>query len=104
MCSVTIIVSIANIIPMVSMTTISISEELRKQLLKFAAGLQERTGEKVGFDDAVRYLLSRVARDEQLFKQACAPVDVDVSRMREELRKGRAEDRRREEALEAKYA
>jgi hypothetical protein len=86
------------------MTTISISEELRKQLLKFAARLQERTGEKVDFDDAVHYLLSRVVRDEQLFKQACAPVDVDVSRMRQELRKGLAEDQRREEAFEAKYA
>jgi hypothetical protein len=89
---------------MVSMTTISISEELRKQLLKFAARLQERTGEKVDFDDVVHYLLSRVARDEQLFKQACAPVDVDVSRLRQELRKGRTEDQRREETFEAKYA
>jgi hypothetical protein len=85
-------------------TTISISEDLRKQLLKVAAELQARTGEKVDYNEVVRYLLSRVARDEQLFKQACAPVDVDVSRMKEELRKGRAEDKKREEAFEAKYA
>jgi hypothetical protein len=84
-------------------TTISISEDLRKQLLKIAAELQARTGEKIDYDEVVRYLLSRAARDEQLFKQACAPVDVDVSRMREELRKGRKEDRRREEAFGAKY-
>jgi hypothetical protein len=48
-------------------TTISISEELRKQLLKVAAGLQAKTGEKADYDMVVRYLLSRVARDEQLF-------------------------------------
>jgi antitoxin component of RelBE/YafQ-DinJ toxin-antitoxin module len=104
-CSVAIIISTPNIMPLVSMgnTTISISEELRKQLLKVAAELQARTGEKVDYDEVVRYLLSRVARDEQLFKQACAPVDVDVSKMREELRKGRTEDQKREEAFEAKY-
>jgi hypothetical protein len=85
-------------------TTISISENLRKQLLKVAAELQVRTGEKVDFDEVVRYLLSRVARDEQLFKQACAPVDIDVSRARKELRRGRAKDQGREETFEAKYA
>jgi hypothetical protein len=105
MYSVTIIMSITNTAPSIFMgTTISISEELRKQLLKFAAELQAKTGERADYDEVVRYLLSRVARDEQLFKQACAPVDVDLSRVRAELRKGRAEDKRREEAFEAKYA
>ena len=96
----------ANIASLVSMgnTTISISEDLRKQLLKVGAELQARTGEKVDYDEVVRYLLSRVVRDEQLFKQACESVDVDLSRVRAELRKGRAEDKRREEAFEAKYA
>jgi hypothetical protein len=105
-CSVKIIIFIVNIARSVSMgtTTISISEELRKQLLKVGAELQARTGEKVDYDEVVRYLLSRVARDEQLFKQACESVDVDASRVREELQRGRAEDRRREEAFEAKYA
>jgi hypothetical protein len=104
MYSVTIIISIANIAPMIFMgtTTISISEDLRKQLLKVAAELQAKTGEKTDYDEVVRYLLSRVARDEQLFRQACAPVDVDLSRVRAELRKGRAEDKRGEEAFEAK--
>jgi len=93
--SVTIIVSIANIAPMIFMgnTTISISEDLRKQLFKLAAELQAKTGEKVDYDKVVRYLLSRVARDEQLLRQACSPVQVDPSRARAELRKGRAEDK-----------
>ena len=104
-CSVTIIISIVITEGRVSMgTTISISEDLRKRLLKVGAELQARTGEKVNYAEVVRYLLSRVARDEQLFKQACAPVDVDVSRVRKELRRGRAEDQGREEAFEAKYA
>jgi hypothetical protein len=99
---ITPIASITYAIPM-GATTISISDDLKKQLLKVAADIQARTGEKVDYAEAVRYLISRVARDEQLFKQACAPVDVDASRMTEELRKGRAEDKKREEAFEAKY-
>jgi hypothetical protein len=74
-------------------TTISISDDLRKQLLKVAAELQAKSGEKADYDDVVRYLLSRVVRDEQLFRQACAPVSVDLSRVRAELRRGRAEDK-----------
>jgi hypothetical protein len=85
-------------------TTISISEDLRKQLFKVAAELQAKTGEKADCEKVVRYLLSRVARDEQLFKQACESVDVDVSMVRKELRKGRAAEKRREEAFGAKYA
>jgi hypothetical protein len=74
-------------------TTISISDDLRKQLLKVAAELQAKSGEKADYDDVVRYLLSRVVRDEQLFRQACAPVSVDISRVRAELRKARVEDK-----------
>jgi hypothetical protein len=85
-------------------TTISISDDSRKRLLKVAAELQARTGEKADYEEAIRYLLSRVGRDEQLFKQACAPVDLGRSNVRDELRKGRAEDRKREGSLEAKYA
>jgi hypothetical protein len=101
-----LISSIATIEVMMSMgtTTISISDKLRKELLRVAAQLQARSGEKVDYDQVVSYLLSRVRRDEELFKKACAPVDLDLSSIRGELRRGRAEDQRREGALEAKYS
>jgi hypothetical protein len=101
-----LISSTATIEVMMSMgtTTISISDKLRKELLRVAAQLQARSGEKVDYDQVVSYLLSRVRRDEQLFKKACAPVPLDLSSTRDELRRGRAEDQRREGALEAKYS
>jgi len=101
-----LISSTATIEVMMSMgtTTISISDKLRKELLRVAAQLQARSGEKVDYDQVVSYLLSRVRRDEQLFKKACAPVDLDLSSIGDELRRGRAEDERREGALEAKYS
>jgi len=101
-----LISSTATIEVMMSMgtTTISISDKLRKELLRVAAQLQARSGEKVDYDQVVSYLLSRVRRDEQLFKKACAPVALDLSSIGDELRRGRAEDQRREGALEAKYS
>jgi hypothetical protein len=87
----------------IAMTTISISDDLRRQLLKFAAELQARKGEKVDYDQVVSYLLARASRDPQLFKKACAPVAVDMSEIRHELQRGRTEDQRRERELEAKY-
>jgi hypothetical protein len=84
-------------------TTISISDKLRKELLRVAAQLQARSGEKVDYDQVVSYLLSRARRDPQLFEKACAPVAVDKSEVRRELQRGRAEDQRRESELEAKY-
>ena len=85
-------------------TTISISDKLRKELLRVAAQLQARSGEKVDYDQVVSYLLSRMRRDEQSFKRACAPVSLDLSSMRNGLQRGRAEDHRREKALEGKYS
>lgn len=84
-------------------TTISVSDEVHKELLRLAAQLQARRGEKVYYDQVIHYLLSRANRNEQLLRKACLPVQADISELREELLKGRAEDRRREEALEPRY-
>lgn len=84
-------------------TTISVSERVRKELLRLAANLQARSGEKVHYDQVIQYLLSKTGRSEQLLRQACAPVGVAVADARKELRRGRIEDRGREEDLETRY-
>lgn len=85
-------------------TTISISDEARKHLLKVAAELQAKLGERVDYDRVIRYLLSRVTRNEGLLREACAPVPVRAGELKAELRKGRSEDRSQEEALERRYS
>ena len=95
--------SILVIVPMTT-TTISISDEARRNLLKVAAELQANLGERVDYDRVIRYLLSRVTRNVSLLREACTPVPIGAGELRGELRKGRNEDRRHEEALERRYS
>ena len=85
-------------------TTISVSDQVRIELLRVAAQLQARSGEKIDYEQVIQYLLSKVSRNEQLLREACTPAPVTVSQVRRELRRGRAEDHRREKSLEARYA
>ena len=91
---------------MISMgtTTISVSDEVRRELLRVAARLQAKTGEEVDYDQVIHYLLSEASRDEHLLREACKPVPVASPELRKELRRGRAEDQKREKTLEIKYA
>lgn len=90
-------------VPMTT-TTISISDEVRRHLVKVAAELQANLGERIDYDRVIRYLLSRVTRNESLLREACAPVPVKAEELRAELRKGRSENRRQESTLERKHS
>jgi len=85
-------------------TTITVSDSLRAQLVKLAAELQMRLGRKVDYEDVIRHLISKNRKDPKLLREACAPTGVPVREFRAELRRGRAEDRRREEELERRYS
>ena len=56
-----------------SMTTISVSEETRRNLLRYASRLQLATGKKVDFDEAIKNLLGREKRPD-LLDEACKPI------------------------------
>ncbi len=85
-------------------TTISISEEVRRELLRMAAELQARIGERVDYDQVLRHLLAKTNRDEALLREACSPVKIAIGEVRKELRKEEAEDRKRERVLERRYS
>jgi hypothetical protein len=63
----------AFIISVKSMTTIAVSEETRRNLLRYASRLQLSTGRKVDFDEAIRHLLEREKRPD-LLEEACHPI------------------------------
>ncbi len=84
-------------------TTITVSERTRKELLKVAAELQAKSGRKVGYEEAVEYLLSKARAKEELFRKATAPLGMSVEEARKLLREGREEDRRGEKELEREY-
>lgn len=89
---------------MTTMTTITISEEAKRELLKIAAELQAKSGERVDYEGVIRFLVSKARRDVQLFLEACSPLGIESKVLRRELQKGRAEDRRREKDLEKRHS
>ena len=85
-------------------TTITISEDLKRELLRVAAQLQASKGEKIDYDDVLRYLVRKATRNMDLFRQACTSTGTTSEELRRELKKGRAQDRKREQALEQRYS
>ena len=85
-------------------TTITISDDLKKELLKVAARLQASSGQRVDYDDVLRFLVSKATRNLDLFREACAPTGVSSAQLRKQLRKGREEDKRKEHVLEREYS
>ncbi len=86
------------------MTTINVSDELKRKLLKIAAGLQAARGEKVDYDEVLRYLIKKATRNLALFRQACSPTRVSTLELQKEAKRGREEDRRKERNLEQRYS
>jgi predicted CopG family antitoxin len=80
--------------------TISISEEVRRELLRIAGILQSRTQRRIGYEDVIRYLIRKSSKDEGLLRSACKPIDLPIDELIQELRKGREEDRVGERHLE----
>ncbi len=58
--------------------TTSVSEDVKRELLKFASELQMKLGRRVDFNEAIRFLLMyRRRRNPRLLIKACAPGDVE---------------------------
>lgn len=73
------------------MTTISVTEEVKKKLLKIASELQIRLGRRVDLDEALRYLLREREKKPWLLEKACKPLSGSEE-MLEELHKERKLD------------
>ncbi len=84
-------------------TTIGISPETKKRLLKLAAMLQIKTGRKYNYDMVLRYLLSKEEKNWGLLLKACSPIGVPSSELRGVLHGGRSEDNKREELIGRRY-
>ncbi|MHA1362382.1 MAG: hypothetical protein ACTSP1_07575 [Candidatus Freyarchaeota archaeon] len=56
-------------------TTISLSEAVKKELLREMAKLQLKWGRKVDFEDVIVHLLLQSRRRPELLEEACRPVE-----------------------------
>ena len=69
-------------------TTITIADETKEDLLKVAAQLQIRRKEKINYNTTIKFLLENYQqkKDEIKFRKACKKVkDVDVNEVLDEL-------------------
>ncbi|RSN72319.1 MAG: hypothetical protein DSO07_12630 [Thermoproteota archaeon] len=56
------------------MTTISVTENVKRALLKIASELQSKLGIRIDLNEAIRYLLKRGKKNPNLLEEACRPI------------------------------
>ena len=80
------------------MTTITIDEETKEELLKVAAQLQIQRKEKINYNTTIKFLISNYFRkknkkDRRKFRNACEKVEnIDVNSVLDELYLERKKD------------
>jgi predicted CopG family antitoxin len=56
------------------MTTISVTENVKRALLKIASELQSKLGIRIDLNEAIRYLLKGGKKNPNLLEEACRPI------------------------------
>ncbi len=80
------------------MPTISVSENVKQELLRFASELQTKLERRVDFDDAIKFLLrARKGKNSRLLMDACTPGNA------EEALKVLYEERKKDEGRYSRY-
>jgi predicted CopG family antitoxin len=78
----------------ISMTTISVTEDVKERLLKVASELQIKTGHRVSLNDALRFLVDQREKNPRLLEEACSPT-IGAKEALEELETERKIDNER---------
>ncbi|MBA7511894.1 hypothetical protein ES705_03892 [subsurface metagenome] len=80
------------------MTTITIDDETKEELLKVAAQLQIQRKEKINYNTTIKFLISnyfrkRNKKDRRKFRNACEKVEnIDINSVLDELYLERKKD------------
>lgn len=78
------------------MTTISITKDVKKELIKLAAELQIKLGRRIDFNEAIEHLLAeKKPKNTQLFKEACKPLSGGEEAVKELLKERKKDEVRR---------
>ena len=77
-----------------AMTTISVSEDVKKKLLRVASELQIKRGRRVDLNEALSFLVDQRRKNPQLLDEACKPM-AGAKEVIEELKRERKVDESR---------
>lgn len=79
---------------MMTMTTISVTDDVKERLLRVASELQIKLRRRVDLNEAILYLIGEKDKNPQLFEEACSPLPQSEEAL-DELYRERALDERR---------
>jgi len=77
------------------LTTITIDDETKEDLLKIAAQLQMKRRQKMNYNNTIRFLIENFnnKKDKEKFRSACAKMEhVDIDEVLNELYQERKKD------------
>ena len=81
------------------MGTVMLKDDTKTKLVKVAADLQKKTGERIDFDEAISFLIDQYLKQEQDWKKfeifSETIENITTEELMEELRKGRKEDEKK---------
>ena len=81
------------------MGTVMLKADTKTKLVKVAADLQKKTGERIDFDEAISFLIDQYLKQEQDWKKfeifSETIENITTEELMEELRKGRKEDEKK---------
>jgi len=81
------------------MGTVMLKDDTKTKLVKVAADLQKKTGERVDFDEAISFLIDQYLKQEtdwekfEIFSETIE--NITTEELMEELREGRKEDEKK---------
>lgn len=89
-----------------TMTTISVTDEVKEKLLRKSSELQIKFGRRVDLNEAIDYLISHSGRRLDLLERACRPISVAStnSNFESAYNELMAERRRDEERAKRRYS
>jgi hypothetical protein len=83
----------------IAMTTISVKEDVKEDLLRYASELQVKMGRRVDFNEAIRFLLMERRKRPSLLEEACAPAEGAEDSKRALTEERRLDEERAEKRL-----
>ena len=88
-----------SIMAILVMSTISVKEDVKEDLLRYASELQVKMGRRVDFNEAIRFLLMERRRHPSLLSEACTPAAGVEEAKRALMEERRLDEERAERRL-----
>ncbi len=86
----------------VSMVTISVTDDVKEKLIKVASELEIKLGRRVDLNEAIRFLMEPWKKNPKLLDEACKPI-IGAREAVEELQAERKRDEEADDAGVKKY-